>query len=123
MKGLSIRSINRPSSPDLLKSAYTPPKDGKENYPQNSYNNNNHTYNTPQKSSENLEYADIRYKFSSPGLSLVHFSLKDEPMEMKPKVKNPLFLNKSLHEIPIPKGNTAYSKAKRAEYVERFTID
>lgn len=41
-------------------------------------------------------------------------------MEMKPKVKNPLFVNKSLNEIPIPKGNTAYSKAKRAEYVERF---
>ena len=39
---------------------------------------------------------------------------------MKPKVRNPLFNNKSLNEIPIPKGNTAYSKAKRAEYVERY---
>ena len=39
---------------------------------------------------------------------------------MKPKVKNPLFINKSLNEIPIPKGNTAYSKAKKAEYVERY---
>jgi len=42
-------------------------------------------------------------------------------MEMKPKVRNPIFKNKAPREIPIPRGNTAYCKAKRAEYVERYS--
>lgn len=32
---------------------------------------------------------------------------------------NDFLQNKNERQVPIPKGNSAYSKAKRAEYIER----
>jgi hypothetical protein len=39
---------------------------------------------------------------------------------MKPIVPNPLFTNKSVRDIPVPRGDTPYCKAKRAEYIDRY---
>lgn len=45
-------------------------------------------------------------------------SLKDLKAQLEKKIDS-FLQTKNERQVPIPKGNSAYSKAKRAEYIER----
>ena len=52
---------------------------------------------------------------------LISFRIETVPLVMKPIVPNPLFQHKNVRDIPVPRGDTPYCKAKRAEYIERYS--